>query len=134
MAKIPYANAIGSLTYVMVCTRPDIAYSVSLVSRFMSNPGKVHWKALKWILRYIKGSLRKGLAYEKTSLQKVVALSSIEAEYITLIEAVKEVLWLRGIARELKLQVLLQKGHLTMVNKCIPRQLITVLIFNFVEN
>ena len=42
MAKIPYANVVGSLIYVMVCTRPDIAYSMSLVSRFMSNPGKVH--------------------------------------------------------------------------------------------
>ena len=54
MAKIPYANAVGSLMYVIMCTRPDIAYSMSLVSKFMSNPGKVHWQALKWILRYIK--------------------------------------------------------------------------------
>jgi len=63
MAKIPYANVVGSLMYDMVCTRPDIAYSVSLVSRFMSNPGKVHWKALEWIMRYIKGSLGNGLVY-----------------------------------------------------------------------
>ena len=42
---------------VMVYTRPDIAHVVSLVSRFMSNPGRAHWQALKWILRYIKGSL-----------------------------------------------------------------------------
>ena len=63
MAKIPYANAVGSLMYAMVCTRPDIAYSVSLVSIFMSNPRKVHWQSLKWILRYIKGSLGKGLVY-----------------------------------------------------------------------
>ena len=63
MAKIPYANAVGSLMYAMVFTQPDIAYSVSLVSRFMSNPRKVHWQALKWILRHIKGSLRKGMVY-----------------------------------------------------------------------
>jgi len=40
MKKIPYAYAIGSLMYAMVCTRPDIAHAVGVVSRFMSNPGK----------------------------------------------------------------------------------------------
>lgn len=42
MNSIPYANIIGSLMYVMVCIRPDIAYAVSLVSRYMANPGKGH--------------------------------------------------------------------------------------------
>jgi hypothetical protein len=40
MAKVPYASAIGSLMYAMVCTRPDIAHAVGAVSRFMTNPGK----------------------------------------------------------------------------------------------
>jgi len=47
MEGIPYANVVGSLMYAMVCTRPDIAHAVSLVSRFMANPGKAHWQALK---------------------------------------------------------------------------------------
>ena len=38
MAKVPYASAIGSLMYVMVCTRPDIAQAVGAVSRYMNNP------------------------------------------------------------------------------------------------
>ena len=42
MEKVPYASAVGSLMYAMVCTRPDIAQAVGLVSRFMSNPGKMH--------------------------------------------------------------------------------------------
>ena len=42
MSEVPYAQAIGSLMYAMVCTRADIAYVVSLVSRFMSDPGKEH--------------------------------------------------------------------------------------------
>ena len=42
MASIPYANAVGSLMYAMVCTRPDLAYAVSMVSRYMHNPGKEH--------------------------------------------------------------------------------------------
>ena len=50
MDKIPYASAIGSLMYAMVCMRPDIAHAVRVVSMFMSNPGRVHWEAVKWIL------------------------------------------------------------------------------------
>jgi hypothetical protein len=56
MEKIPYKSAIGSIMYAMVSTRPDIAHAVGVVSRFMSNPGKAHWEAVKWILRYLKGT------------------------------------------------------------------------------
>ncbi|KAL0427907.1 UNVERIFIED_CONTAM: Retrovirus-related Pol polyprotein from transposon TNT 1-94 [Sesamum latifolium] len=47
MKNIPYSNAIGSVMYLMVSTRPDIAYTVSCLSRFMSNAGMPHWEALK---------------------------------------------------------------------------------------
>ena len=40
MSKVPYASAIGSLMYAMVCTRPDIAHAVEVMSRFMSRHGK----------------------------------------------------------------------------------------------
>ena len=50
MSRVPYANAIGSLMYAMVCTRPDISHAVGVVSRYMHNPGKDHWQAVKWIL------------------------------------------------------------------------------------
>ena len=49
MSHVPYASAVGSLMYAMVCTRPDLAYAVSMVSRYMHNPGKDHWSAIKWI-------------------------------------------------------------------------------------
>ena len=42
MMKVPYASAVGSLMYAMVCTRLDIGYAVGVVSWFMSNPGKEH--------------------------------------------------------------------------------------------
>jgi hypothetical protein len=42
MSKVPYALAIGSWMYAMVCTRPDIAHAVGVMSRYMSNPGKQH--------------------------------------------------------------------------------------------
>ncbi len=53
MARVPYASTIGSLMYAMVCTRLDISHAVGVVSRYMSNPGKQHWEAVKWILRYL---------------------------------------------------------------------------------
>ena len=49
--------------YAMVCTRPDIAHAVGVVSRFLSNPGKEHWAAVKQILRYLRGTFRLGLCF-----------------------------------------------------------------------
>jgi hypothetical protein len=46
MSKVSYACAVGSLMYAMVCTRPDIAHAISVVSRFMSRPSKEHWKVV----------------------------------------------------------------------------------------
>ena len=63
MSKVPYASAVGSLMYAMVCTRPDIAHAVGVVSRFMSNPGKMHWEAVKWILRYLRGTTKAALHF-----------------------------------------------------------------------
>ena len=69
MAKVPYASTIGSLMYAMVCTRPDIAHAVGAVSRFMTNPGKQHWEAVKWILRYLCGTTDKCLCFRKGELR-----------------------------------------------------------------
>jgi transposase InsO family protein len=63
MSRVPYASAVGSLMYAMVCTRPDLAYAVSVVSRFMAKPGKEHWQAVKRIFRYLRGTSDVGLIY-----------------------------------------------------------------------
>ena len=42
MSRIPYASAVGSIMYAMTCTRPDVALSLSMVSRYQGNPGKAH--------------------------------------------------------------------------------------------
>ena len=47
MSHVPYVSAIGSLMYAMVCTRPDIAHAVGVLSRYMSKPGKEHWTTIK---------------------------------------------------------------------------------------
>ena len=46
MARVPYASVVGSLMYDMVCTHPDIAQAVSVVNRYMVEPGKKHWEAM----------------------------------------------------------------------------------------
>ena len=47
MKKVPYREAIGSLMYAAVATRPDIAFAVSHLSQFLDNPGVAHWEAVK---------------------------------------------------------------------------------------
>ena len=126
----------------MVCTRPDIAHAVGVVSRFMVNPGKDHWEVVKWIFRYLRGSSKLCLTFGgfkpvlkgyidvdwvgdldgrkstlrylftfvggavswQLRLQKCVALSTTEAEYIAANEASKEMLWLKIFLQELGLK------------------------------
>lgn len=71
MFNVPYTSAVGSLMYAMVGTRPDIAHAVGVVSRFMGNPGRQHWEAVKWILRYVRGTTDFGLWFTRGSEFKV---------------------------------------------------------------
>ncbi|GKC18666.1 hypothetical protein Tco_1020816 [Tanacetum coccineum] len=121
MSKVPYANVVGSLMYLMVCTRPDIAYAVSIVSRYLANPGLVYGRDqgkhvdvdgfvdADYAKDPDKGRSITGYVFMvhgcvvswKATLQHVVALSTTEAEYMALTEAVKESIWLKGLLIEL---------------------------------
>ncbi|GJR86456.1 hypothetical protein Tco_0210467 [Tanacetum coccineum] len=130
---------IGSMMYAMVCTRQDIAHALGVVSRFMSNPGREHWEAVKWLLRYLKGTSNDTLCFSKKEvvlegfsdsdyrgcldsgksttgyiftvggttvswmsiIQKCVAMSTTEAEYMAITEAGKELVWLKIFLEEL---------------------------------
>ncbi|KAM2676504.1 hypothetical protein EV1_003163 [Malus domestica] len=63
ISYIPYASAIGSLMYTMICTRPDIAYAVSITSRYQSNPGSEHWAAVKTVLKCLRRTKDMFLVY-----------------------------------------------------------------------
>ena len=67
MSHVPYASVVRSIMYVMVCTRPNISHIVSVVSRYMDRPRKIHWQTVKWILRYLKWTSHVGLVYDKSS-------------------------------------------------------------------
>ncbi|GJX34540.1 retrovirus-related pol polyprotein from transposon TNT 1-94 [Tanacetum coccineum] len=68
ISRVPYASAVGSLIFAMICTRPDIAHAVGVMSRYIAEPGKKHWEAVKRILRYIKGTSDVALCYEESGL------------------------------------------------------------------
>ena len=54
MSRVPYASAVGSLMFAMICTGPDIKHAVGVVSRYMVNPSREYWNVVKRILRYIE--------------------------------------------------------------------------------
>jgi hypothetical protein len=136
-----YRSIIGSLRY-LVNTRPDLAYSVGVVSRHMEAPGKEHWSAVKHILRYVKGTIGYGCKYERgielkhillgysdsnfagdledrksttgvvyflgkslvtwaSQKQKIVPLSSCEAEYVAAAAAACQGVWLSRLIADL---------------------------------
>ena len=72
MRTIPYSSMVGSLMYDQVCTRPDIAFVMGMLGRYLSNPGCQHWKAAKKVLRYLQGTKDLMLTYRHTSLLDVV--------------------------------------------------------------
>lgn len=139
MKNIPYQEAVGCLMYLSCCTRPDISYAVSHLSRYSANPGKPHWLAVKHLLRYLKGTSNLGLTYYRkedaitgycdadyaadtdgrkstsgfvymasggaiswaSKRQTIVALSTCEAEYVSLSSAMQEAIWWNGFQKEL---------------------------------
>ena len=63
MRRVPYREAIGSLMYASVGTRPDISFAVSTLSQFLDNPGQAHWEAVKRVFCYLLGTKDWGLTY-----------------------------------------------------------------------
>ena len=134
--KFGYSELIGSLLYISVCTRPDIAQAVGALTRYMAHPTVTHWQAAKGVVRYLACTIDFGIMYGisgntglkaftdsdfagdpdtrrsttgniftlhggaiswSSRLQKTVAVSTTEAEYMASAAAVKEALWLRGL-------------------------------------
>ncbi|KAM2034968.1 hypothetical protein ACFX16_038120 [Malus domestica] len=78
MSVIPYASAIGSLMYAMTCTRPNIAYAVSITSRYQSNPGLEHWAAVKTVLKYLRKTNDMFLVYGGATELRVEAYTDAD--------------------------------------------------------
>jgi hypothetical protein len=63
MSKTPYREAVGSLMYAAVATRPDITFTVSALSQFLENPSDIHWEHVKRVFRYLAGTKTHTLTY-----------------------------------------------------------------------
>lgn len=64
MMIVPYFNVVGSIMYTMISTQPDLAHAISVRSRFMANPGRPHWEAMKRLMRYLNFTKDEGLIYK----------------------------------------------------------------------
>nr|GEV85073.1 retrovirus-related Pol polyprotein from transposon TNT 1-94 [Tanacetum cinerariifolium] len=82
MQNVPYALAVGSIMYAVRCTRPDVAFTKNVTSRFQHNPGDIYWTTVKNILKYLRNTKDIFLVYR-------------EAEYIASFDASKEAVWVR---------------------------------------
>ena len=68
MSMTPYASAIGSIIYAMLCTRPNVSYALSVIRKYQFDPSKGHWAAVKNILKYLKMSKDVFLIYGDENL------------------------------------------------------------------
>ena len=143
-ATLPYRTVVDELLCLTSTTRPDIAFTVTMLSRQLSKPSEEHYDIAKRVLRYLKGTQDDGILYQATStdqltfelyvdadyandkgtrrstsgyllylnrcliswkskLQNIVALSTSEAEYISMSYGLQEALWIKTLLLELKL-------------------------------
>ncbi|KAK8644688.1 hypothetical protein V6N13_123988 [Hibiscus sabdariffa] len=116
MSKIPYASAIGSIMYAMICTRPDLSYDLSMTSRYQENPGEGHWTAVKNILKYLRrtrdvflvygGAEELGIkGYTDASFQTDKDDSRSQSGFVFCLngasDAAKEAVWIKKFISEL---------------------------------
>lgn len=79
MQDKPYREALGSLMYLMIATRPDLGFAVNVLSSFASNPGPSHWDAMKHTLCYLRGTLDYRIVYKEGASLK--PLGFVDADY-----------------------------------------------------
>ena len=75
---IPYSSIMGSLMYSAVCTRSDIAYVVSVLGRYLTNPRNEHWVAAKKVLRYLQKTKDHMLVYREVDDLQVIGYADAD--------------------------------------------------------
>jgi len=81
ISHVLYSSAVGSLMCTMTCTRPKLAYAVSVLSHYMHNLAKDHSKAVKWIIRYVKSSPNRCLVFDKSKTAILDIAGFINSNY-----------------------------------------------------
>ncbi|GJR85744.1 putative RNA-directed DNA polymerase [Tanacetum coccineum] len=108
MSRVPYASAIGSIMYAMTCTRPDVSFALSMVSRHQQNPGEGHWTAVKNILRYLRNTKDMFLVYGGEKELRVTGYCDAgwqtdkdDSRSQSTCEASKEAIWMKNFIGDL---------------------------------
>nr|GEW63750.1 hypothetical protein [Tanacetum cinerariifolium] len=83
MQNVPYASAVGSIMYVVRCTRPDVASAQNITSRFQQNPGDIHWTTVKNILKYLRNTKDMFLVYGCDLKRELRISCYTDAGYLT---------------------------------------------------
>jgi hypothetical protein len=79
MRDKPYLAVLGCIMFLMIATRPDLAYAVNVLSRFSSNPGPTHWHAIMHVLGYLKGTLDYKITYHHGV--SIIPVGFFDADY-----------------------------------------------------
>ena len=79
--NVPYREAIGSLMFLSVVTRPDLAYIVNFLSRYMCNFDRSHWRAVQRVLKYLKQTPRVGLCYSASDKSQFHVKAYSDADF-----------------------------------------------------
>jgi hypothetical protein len=85
--KFPYRSAVGSLIHLMRSTRPDIAVAVSIVSRYLDRPTKVHCDMVRRIFQYLAKTPDVGLVYKSDIIGPLTLVGYTDASYANSFEA-----------------------------------------------
>ncbi|GJS51732.1 retrotransposon protein, putative, ty1-copia subclass [Tanacetum coccineum] len=132
MKGVPYASVIGSIMYAVRYTRPYVAFSQNLTSRYQQHPGESHWTIVMNILKYLRNTKDMFLVYGgdsttelsvtcytdagavdwKSSKQSTTAMSFIEAKYIAACEAAMEAIWIHKFISWLGVVPIIQEGDI----------------------
>ncbi|GJT77140.1 hypothetical protein Tco_1043865 [Tanacetum coccineum] len=86
--------------YAMTCTRPDVSFTLSMMSRHQQNPSEGHWTTVKNILKYLRNTKESG-DMKSSKQRKIQWQTPHRSEYIAAFEASKEAIWMKNFIRDL---------------------------------
>nr|GEW39660.1 hypothetical protein [Tanacetum cinerariifolium] len=83
MQNVTYASAMGSIMYVVRCTRLDVAFTQNIKNQFQQNPGDLHWTTVKNILKYLTNTNDMFLVYEGDIKRELRVSCYTDVGYLT---------------------------------------------------
>ncbi|GKE60164.1 hypothetical protein Tco_1510531 [Tanacetum coccineum] len=83
MQNVPYASVVGSIMYAVRCTRPDVAFTKNITSRFQQMPSEDHWTVVKNILKHLRNNKDMFLIYSGNLEAELIVTCYCDAGFET---------------------------------------------------